>query len=97
MTEALVKSGLDMARLQSDLDAHDVEVTALLKRNLEQADSIGLQGTPVFLIGPAKWRRRWTMTGSRMSSRKSAPRRSPPGDMNGAPSAGSVRAQRAIG
>jgi protein-disulfide isomerase len=54
MTEALVRAGLDMTRLQADLDAHDAEITALLKRNLEQADSIGLRGTPVFLIGPYK-------------------------------------------
>jgi protein-disulfide isomerase len=54
MTDALVKAGVDMNRLKADLDAHDAEITALLKRNLEQADSIGLQGTPVFLIGPYK-------------------------------------------
>ncbi len=54
MTEAVAGAGIDMKRLQSDLDAHDAEITALLKRNLEQAESIGLQGTPVFLIGPFK-------------------------------------------
>lgn len=54
MTEALGKAGLDMARLQADLDAHDADIAALLKHNLAQADSLGLRGTPVYLIGPYK-------------------------------------------
>jgi protein-disulfide isomerase len=54
MRAAVKNSGIDMNRLQSDLDAHDADISALLKRNAEQADALGLQGTPVFLIGPFK-------------------------------------------
>lgn len=54
MTAALGAAGIDLARLQADLDAHDAEITALLKRNNEQAEALGLPGTPVFLIGPYK-------------------------------------------
>lgn len=52
MDEAIRKSGVDMNRLQADLEAHGADIDALLKRNAEQADSMGLQGTPVYLIGP---------------------------------------------
>jgi len=54
MTQAVAAAGVDMTRLQADLDAHDAEITALLKRNGEQAEALGLQGTPVFLVGPYK-------------------------------------------
>lgn len=52
MAEAIGKSGVDLNLLQGDLDAHGAEISSLLKRNGDQADSIGLQGTPVYLIGP---------------------------------------------
>ncbi|WP_395665021.1 DsbA family protein [Methylocella sp.] len=54
MRDAVKRSGVDMARLQADLDAHGAEIGALLKRNLAQADSLGLEGTPVYLVGPFK-------------------------------------------
>jgi protein-disulfide isomerase len=54
MRDALAKAGLDMKRLDADLTAHLADIKALLKRNSAQADSLGLQGTPVFLIGPFK-------------------------------------------
>ncbi|KAA0121862.1 DsbA family protein [Methylobacterium sp. P1-11] len=54
MLEAVSASGLDMARLEADRTSHQGEITALLQRNLDQADALGLQGTPVFLIGPLK-------------------------------------------
>jgi len=54
MTQALGAAGIDLTRLQADLDAHEADIAALLKRNREQAESLGLQGTPVFLIGPYK-------------------------------------------
>jgi protein-disulfide isomerase len=44
--------GLDMKRLQADLDAHGQEIIALLKRNSAQADQLGLRGTPTYLVGP---------------------------------------------
>ena len=54
MREAIAAAGLDMAKLDQDLAAHGAEISALLKRNLDQADALGLQGTPVYLIGPFK-------------------------------------------
>ena len=52
MLAAVKVSGVDMPRLQADLDKHGAAITALLKRNLAQADSIGIDGTPAYLIGP---------------------------------------------
>lgn len=52
MTRALAGAGIDLTRLQTDLDAHDGDITALLQHNRQQAETLGLQGTPVFLIGP---------------------------------------------
>lgn len=52
MLAAVTGSGVDMARLQQDLAAHDGDITAQLKRNVAQAKSLGLQGTPVYLVGP---------------------------------------------
>lgn len=52
MLKAVQGSGIDLSRLDADLKAHAAEITALLRRNLAQADSIGLQGTPSYLIGP---------------------------------------------
>ncbi|MFU2208934.1 DsbA family protein [Solidesulfovibrio sp. C21] len=52
MLEAVKASGLDMDRLESDLKVHAKEIAALLERNSEQAETLGLQGTPAFLVGP---------------------------------------------
>ena len=54
MLEAVAASGVDMARLEEDRKARQGEIAALLQRNLDQTDALGLQGTPVFLIGPLK-------------------------------------------
>lgn len=54
MLEAVSASGVDMGRLEADRTAHASEIAALLQRNLDQADALGLQGTPVYLIGPLK-------------------------------------------
>ncbi|MCD0423201.1 DsbA family protein [Rubrivivax sp. JA1024] len=54
MRDAVAASGVDMTKLQSDLSAHGDAITALLRRTLSQADAMGLQGTPVYLIGPYK-------------------------------------------
>ena len=51
---AVKGAGIDMARLDADLKAHDADISTLLKRNMSEADSLGLQATPVFLIGPFK-------------------------------------------
>ncbi|GLK56642.1 protein-disulfide isomerase [Methylopila capsulata] len=52
MLAAVTASGVDMARLEADAKAHADEITALLKRNDAQAKGLGLQGTPVYLVGP---------------------------------------------
>ncbi|SEF79295.1 DsbA family protein [Bosea lathyri] len=52
MLAAVEASGIDMTRLQADLTANSEAITTLLKRNLAQAESIGLQGTPAYLVGP---------------------------------------------
>ncbi len=54
LRDAVKAADVDMAKLDEDLKAHDIDISALLKRNLSQADSLGLQATPVFLIGPFK-------------------------------------------
>lgn len=54
MLETIKTSGVDMARLEVDLANHSSDIAALLKRNNLQADSMDMQGTPVFLIGPFK-------------------------------------------
>ncbi|MFD2181509.1 DsbA family protein [Rhodoplanes azumiensis] len=52
MREAVRRSGVDLARLQADHDRNSDKITALLRRNAAQAEAIGLQGTPSYLIGP---------------------------------------------
>jgi len=50
--QAAVAAGVDVAQLNKDLDAHDGEIVALLKRNFQEADALQIKGTPVYLIGP---------------------------------------------
>jgi protein-disulfide isomerase len=52
MRDAVAAVGVDMSRLDADLTAHDKAITALLRRNNAQAKALGLEGTPVYLIGP---------------------------------------------
>ncbi|MCO5147665.1 MAG: DsbA family protein [Aquamicrobium sp.] len=52
MREALIAAGFDMGRLERDAKAKNDEITTLLRRNNAQAEGLGLQGTPVFLVGP---------------------------------------------
>ncbi|MFG1346721.1 DsbA family protein [Xanthobacter autotrophicus DSM 431] len=52
MLKAVAASGVDLDRLMADLKAHIGEIGALLKRNATQAESLGLQGTPTYLVGP---------------------------------------------
>lgn len=54
MLQAVAAAGVDTARLEADRTAHAPEIAALLQRNLAQADALGLQGSPVFLVGPLK-------------------------------------------
>lgn len=48
---AAKKAGVDWARLQKDIDTHSKEIEDLLARNDEQAQFLGLDGTPGFIIG----------------------------------------------
>ncbi|MCX5518784.1 DsbA family protein [Kaistia defluvii] len=52
MLEAIQASGVDMKRLQADLTAHGPKISALMQRNLAQAEGLGMNGTPTYLIGP---------------------------------------------
>lgn len=52
MRTAIGKAGVDMARLDRDLTTREDDILNLIKRNMAQADAIGLTGTPSFLIGP---------------------------------------------
>ncbi len=54
MREAIRAAGIDMDRMDADLKTHADEIPALLRRNLAQAESIGLQGTPAYLVGQYK-------------------------------------------
>lgn len=52
MQAAIKKAGIDMARLKADLATHGKKISALLKRHLAQAEALGINGTPAYLIGP---------------------------------------------
>ena len=48
---AAKKAGVDWNRMQKEMAAHSEEIEDLFQRNSEQAETIGLQGTPGFIIG----------------------------------------------
>lgn len=48
---AAKKAGVDWNRMQKDMTAHSEEIEDLFQRNSAQAESIGLEGTPGFIIG----------------------------------------------
>lgn len=54
MIEATRNAGIDAAQLDSDMTAHADDIARLIKRNLNIAEAIGLQGTPGFLVGMFK-------------------------------------------
>ena len=54
MLDAVRKTGVDQARLDADIAAHADDIQRLIKRNLNVAEAIGLQGTPGFLVGAYK-------------------------------------------
>lgn len=54
MLEAVRKTNVDQARLDADITAHASDILRLIKRNLNIAEAIGLQGTPGFLVGVYK-------------------------------------------
>lgn len=49
--EAARKAGVDWKRLESDKLAHSEEIEDLFQRNDKQAQLLGLEGTPGFIIG----------------------------------------------
>lgn len=54
MLDAVRKTGVDRPRLDADTTAHADDILRLIKRNLNIAEAIGLQGTPGFLVGAYK-------------------------------------------
>ncbi|MCK0206678.1 DsbA family protein [Starkeya koreensis] len=54
MSEALADAGIDRKQLAKDLKTHAADIGALLGRNNDQAEALGLPGTPVYLVGPYK-------------------------------------------
>ena len=54
MGRALKQAGLDLTRLDADVEKHVEPIAQLLKRNNEQAKALQLPGTPVYLVGPYK-------------------------------------------
>lgn len=52
MIEEVRKTGVDMTRLDADINGHAEDIGKLIKRNLAIGAAIGFLGTPGFLIGP---------------------------------------------
>lgn len=48
---AAIKARVNWSRLEDDMKAHSIDIEALLKRNADQAEELGLEGTPGFIIG----------------------------------------------
>lgn len=49
--DLLAKAGIDVDKAKQDLQAHKKTIEDLLIRNNDQADALGFQGTPGFLVG----------------------------------------------
>jgi protein-disulfide isomerase len=49
--EALKTAGIDLIRLDRDLQDHGKEIDALITRNREEAAALGLHGTPGVIVG----------------------------------------------
>jgi protein-disulfide isomerase len=49
--EVLAAAGIDVDRAKRDLAANDKAISAILARNNEQAEGLGFQGTPAFIVG----------------------------------------------
>ena len=52
ISQAAVSAGVDVSKLNKDLDEHDGEIVSLIKRNMQEAAALEIRGTPVYLIGP---------------------------------------------
>ena len=49
--ETLAGAGIDVAKAKTDLETHKAEIDALLARNNEQAEGLGFNSTPSFIVG----------------------------------------------
>jgi protein-disulfide isomerase len=49
--QSLVKAGVNVPKATADLESHRKEIDALLARNNTQAEALGFNGTPSFIIG----------------------------------------------
>ena len=49
--ETLAAAGVDVAKAKADLETHKAEIEALLTRNNEQAEGLGFNSTPSFIVG----------------------------------------------
>jgi protein-disulfide isomerase len=49
--QAMIAAGVDVTRLNHDLDKRDDEIVAIIKRTMAEADALGLRGTPVYIAG----------------------------------------------
>jgi protein-disulfide isomerase len=49
--ELLAGAGIDVDRAKRDLSANAKAIDGILKRNNEQAEGLGFQGTPAFIVG----------------------------------------------
>ncbi len=48
--EAIKDSGVDIEKLKSTLETNKDEISEMIKRDAELADSLGVQGTPAFIV-----------------------------------------------
>ena len=49
--EVLAGGGIDIDRARRDLAANEKAISSILSRNNEQAEGLGFQGTPSFIVG----------------------------------------------
>ncbi|MFG1421313.1 DsbA family protein [Roseixanthobacter liquoris] len=52
MLKAIQATSVDMDRLTADVNGRINDIAALLRRTNAQANSLGLKGTPTYLVGP---------------------------------------------
>ncbi len=52
MKAAIEAAGLDASELEQRAQAEGAMISGLLGRNMDQADMIGLRGTPAYIVGP---------------------------------------------
>lgn len=76
---AAKRAGVDWTKLQSDLSAHGFEIQSFLNRNSDQAEELGFEGTPDFIIGNKVYQGGFTLKQLRQAvaeaRRDSAPRK----------------------